>query len=70
MRSIAEQLRTALAEKGWSLPRLVEETGLDCTPSSMSRKLGGLQKLSTDEAQVIADALQATIVWPPRRRAA
>jgi len=51
--------------KGWSVPRLLDESGLDCDRSSLQRKLSGDQKLSTEEAEKLAEVLGCTLVWVP-----
>lgn len=51
--------------RGWSVPRLLKESGLDLDRSSLQRKLSGFQKLSTEEAETLAECLGCTLVWVP-----
>ena len=51
--------------KEWSVPKLLKESRLDCDRSSLQRKLTGDQKLSTEEAEQLAEALGCTLVWVP-----
>jgi hypothetical protein len=69
---IHEQLRAAWIASGLTLPALIERAGIRCTASSLTRKLGGKQVLTTAEAEDLADALTLTLLWAPgaRRRAA
>ena len=64
-----EQLHAAMEAKGWSVPMLLKVSGLDCDRSSLQRKLTGAQKLSTDEAQRLAEVLECTLVWVPEDKA-
>jgi len=65
VRTIASQLRAALRARQWSVPRLLEESGLTCGRHSLLRKLAGAQKLSTEEAERLATVLGCTLVWLP-----
>ncbi len=65
MKTLAEQLHAALKAKGWSVPQLLKETGWDIDRTSLQRKLSGDQKLSTEEAQELAEILGCTLVWVP-----
>lgn len=65
VKSLPEQLRAALEVKGWTIPQLLEASGLDCDRTSLHRKLHGKQKLSTDEAQKLASLLGCTLAWVP-----
>lgn len=51
--------------KNWTIPQLLKESGLDCDRSSLQRKLTGDQKLATEEAEQLAEALGCTLVWVP-----
>lgn len=65
VKTIAEQLRGALTARGWSVQKLLDESGLECDRSSLQRKLSGDQKLATDEAERLAEILGCTLVWVP-----
>ena len=65
VRTIAQQLHAAMEAKEWSVPRLLKESGLECDRTSLHRKLAGTQKLSTEEAQTLAEVLGCTLVWVP-----
>lgn len=65
MKSIAAQIHAAMEAKGWSVPRLLQESGLTCDRSSLQRKLTGAQKLSTEEAERLAEVLGCTLAWVP-----
>jgi transcriptional regulator with XRE-family HTH domain len=65
MHSLAEQLLTAMKSRGWSIQRLLNESGLDCDRSSLSRKLHGKQWLSSDEVQVLVNTLEVTVAASP-----
>ena len=69
MKALHEQLHDAMAKKGWSVPRLLEESGLACDRSSLQRKLTGLQKLSTDEAERLAEVLDSPLAFVPEEKA-
>lgn len=69
VKSLPEQLRAALAAKGWTIPQLLEASGLTCDRTSLYRKLHGKQKLSTDEAQTLASLLGCTLAWVPEENA-
>lgn len=51
--------------KQWSVPRLLAESGLTCGRHSLMRKLSGGQKLSTHEAEALANVLGCTLAWVP-----
>lgn len=51
--------------RGWSVPYLLRESGLSCDRSSLQRKLTGEQKLSTGEAETLAEVLGCALVWIP-----
>lgn len=65
MKTIAQQLHAAMEARGWSVPRLLKESRFDCDRTSLHRKLAGTQKLSTEEAQQLAEVLSCTLVWVP-----
>jgi hypothetical protein len=66
--TIAAQLRQAWQGSEMMLEDLRQRAGLECTADSLSRKLAGKQILTTTEAELIAQALEHTIVWAPRTR--
>lgn len=63
MKTFAAQLNAARKAKGWSVPLLLEKSGLEIDRSSLQRKLSGDQVLTTEEAQNLADVLGCTLVW-------
>lgn len=63
--SIAEQLRVARLARGILLEDLCARAELACSADSLSRKLAGKQPLTTVEAELIAKALDVTVVWAP-----
>ncbi len=65
MRSLHQQLRDAWKLSGLQLADLIVMAKLDCTPSSLSRKLAGEQVLTTQECEAIAQALAVNLVWVP-----
>lgn len=65
VKSLAEQLHDAMVKKEWSVPQLLKESKLKCDRSSLQRKLTGEQKLSTEEAQILAAVLDCTLAWIP-----
>ena len=69
VKTLAEQLHDAMLKKEWSVPRLLDESRLACDRSSLQRKLTGLQKLSTEEAERLAEVLECTLAWVPEERA-
>lgn len=69
MKTLAEQLHAAMESKGWTVPSLLKASKLSCDRSSLQRKLTGLQKLSTEEAETIAKILDCTLVWVPEEKA-
>jgi hypothetical protein len=69
VKSLAEQLHDAMSKKGWSVPHLLRESRLACDRSSLQRKLTGEQKLSTEEAQRLAETLECVLAWVPEDRA-
>lgn len=66
MKTLAEQLRSAAHDKGLPIAKLLEESKLKCTRSSLSRKLAGKQILATKDAERLADVLDVTLVWAPK----
>lgn len=70
VQTLTEQLHVAFKSSGMSVAELLAKSKLDLDRSSLSRKLHGEQPMRTDEAQVLASVLDATITWPPRKRAA
>jgi hypothetical protein len=54
-----------MVAKGWSVPRLLLESRLKCDRTSLQRKLTNKQKLSTDEAQCLAETLECVLAWVP-----
>lgn len=69
VKTIAEQLHAAMRAKGWSVPRLLSESGLPCDRTSLQRKLRGKQSLDAKEIQALVDALDATVAAVPEERA-
>ena len=61
--SLRDQLRLALRKKGWTVARLLDESGLTCDRSSLDRKINGRQPLRTEECQAIAAALGQSLAW-------
>jgi transcriptional regulator with XRE-family HTH domain len=61
MRPLHDQLREAWLRSDFTQRELAEKLG--CAQTSVSKKLAGLQVLSTAEAQQLADILGVTIVW-------
>lgn len=65
MISLRQQLAFALDAKGWTMSRLLDESGLDCDRSSLHRKIYGGQLLRTEECQVLAATLGVDLTWAP-----
>lgn len=65
MRSIAEQLRVAFENSGWTVAELLAKSGLKCRRSALQRKLTGHLKFRTEEAEAIATALGVNLVFMP-----
>lgn len=63
MLSLRDQLRLALQEKGWTIARLLDESGLTCDRSSIDRKINGRQPMCTEECEALARALGARLAW-------
>lgn len=61
--SLREQLRLALRQKGWTVAKLLDESGLRCDRSSLDRKINGRQLLRTEECQALAAALGKNLAW-------
>ncbi len=59
-----------MREKRWAVPKLLSESGLQCTRSSLQRKLKGKQKLSTEETEKLARTLGCTLAFLPDEGAA
>ena len=68
MRSLAEQLLTAMSDRGWSVQRLLDESGLECDRSSLHRKIHGKQPLAQEEIQALVNALGITVAVMPRAK--
>jgi ribosome-binding protein aMBF1 (putative translation factor) len=68
VQSLVEQVKRAQAERGWSVQRLLTESGLRLERSSLQRKLSGYVHVTTDECEALARALEITLVWPKRGR--
>jgi hypothetical protein len=54
-----------MTAKQWSVSKLLDESGLECDRSSLQRKLSGDQKLTTAEAERLAEVLGCPLVWVP-----
>lgn len=72
---IHEQLKAALTVSGWSVPELLEKSGLDVHYTSLARKLNGKGVMSTDEAEQLAETFRKhgfaiTLTFPKNGRAA
>jgi hypothetical protein len=65
VKTLAEQLHAALKAKNWSVPQLLKAARWRIDRTSLQRKLSGTQKLSTEEAQELAEILGCTLVWVP-----
>lgn len=65
MISLRQQLAFALDSKGWTMSRLLSESGLDCDRSSLHRKIYGGQLLRVEECQVLAKTLGIELTWAP-----
>lgn len=73
--TIPEQLLAALKRSGWSVPDLLEKSGLATDRTGLWRKLHGKQRLSFEEAGALAEtfrkhAVPCTLVWPKKTRRA
>lgn len=60
VQTLAAQIKAAMVLRGWSVPKLLKESGLKCTRPSLQRKLAGKQKLSTAEAERLACVLDVS----------
>lgn len=65
VKSLAEQLHAAMTAKGWSIPRLLKESGLKCDRTSLQRKLRGKQVLDAEEIQALVNVLEVNVVAIP-----
>ena len=63
--SLLDQIRTAREKAGWSVQKLLDESGLEVDRSVLQRKLAGQTPVTTDEAEKLARALGITIAWAP-----
>lgn len=52
-----------------TLEELLEKSGLDMNRTNLGRRMRGVVPLRTDEAQALATAMKAKLVWDPRRDA-
>lgn len=66
---LRERLRDAMEAKELTYGNLQARSGVDCTPSSLCRKLRGLQVLMLSEAIPLARELDVTIPDVARCRA-
>ena len=72
VRSLVEQLRDAYEKTGWTMDRLVEESGLDIDRSALRRKILDVKDpipMKTEEAEALAQALGVTLVVIPNEAA-
>jgi hypothetical protein len=68
MRTLVEQLRDAYEKSGWTMEKLLDESGLDLDRSSLRRKLLDVKDavpMRTHEAEALARALDVTLVVLP-----
>lgn len=73
MRTLVEQIRDAYQKSGWTMEKLLEESGLDIDRSTLRRKILVDEKSKTDrnvplrtsEAEALARALGVTLVVLP-----
>jgi hypothetical protein len=68
VRTLVDQLREAFEQSELSVPELLVRAKLKLDRSSLHRKLSGELDLKTGEAEALALALDAELVWNPRRR--
>lgn len=54
-----------MRQRGWSVPKLLVESGLQCDRTSLQRKLRGTQKLYADEIQKLVNTLGAIVAVVP-----
>lgn len=69
---MVEQLRDAYEKTGWTMDRLVEESGLDIDRSALRRKILDVKDpipMKTEEAEALAQALGVTLVVIPNEAA-
>ncbi len=57
MVDLRDELRAAMAEKGYTYAQLLAESGIDCDISSLNRKLNGGQGLEAKEGLALARVL-------------
>lgn len=65
-----QQLSEAFDASGLTLLDLIRRSGLECSVSTMSRKLNGEQTLRDTEIEALARALCVEVVAGPKRGAA
>lgn len=58
---LRDELRAAMEEKGWTYEQLLDRSGVECTVSSLCRKLNGRQGLALEEGRKLAQALAVKV---------
>lgn len=72
VKTLVEQLRDAYERSGWTMEKLVDESGLDLDRSSLRRKLLDVKDpipMRTEECEALARALDVTLVVLPESEA-
>jgi hypothetical protein len=67
--SLHQQLHAAWQKSEKSLPELGRMAGISCSAVSLSRKLRGLQVMSTSECEALSRALGLSVRTAARRKA-
>lgn len=63
--TLIDQICAARKRAGWSVQRLLAESGLDVDRSVLQRKLAGDTACTTEEVEALARALDVTLVVLP-----
>ena len=69
MSSLQKQLHQAWVASGLTLDQLSAKAGLHMTKVSMSRKLRGLQKMTTQECEALSKVLRVQVAFGREARA-
>lgn len=65
MVTFAEQIRAAMKNRKWTVEHLLVASGLECSRSSLNRKLRGKQPLDPAEIQALVNALDIAVAVVP-----
>lgn len=66
--SLIGQVEAERVKRGWSVQRLLDESGLEIDRSGLHRRLKEEHRATTSECEALAAAMAMTLTFPSKRK--